>query len=225
MAFKKYFYWIAAIGEITALYFEIDLLHQICKPLLMVSLMIYFWSESDERKDEKWVKYVTLALAFSWIGDIMLMFTHMSFMLFLAGLSSFLFAHFIFIITYIRATRHNKLAIKFSVIPILMLGYFVLLGTLIVPYVASIIQVPIAVYGLVLLLMASAAWYRKGETSHLSFQWVFIGALMFIISDSLLAINRFSETLPFANIAVMVTYIVAQWLIVKGLLNHNQNIA
>ena len=57
---------------------------------------------------------------------------------------------------------------------------------------------------------------RKGETNLLSFQWVFVGALLFIVSDSLLAINRFAATLPFANVAVMVTYIAAQWLIVKG---------
>lgn len=222
MDVKKYLFWLVAIGEIASLIFEIDLLHKICKPLLMVALMIYFWSESDHRKDEKWVRHVTLALTFSWIGDIMLMFTHLSFMLFLAGLSAFLCAHFIFIISYIRATRKNKIHVKFSIVPIILLAYFVMLSSIIIPYVAAIIQVPLAIYGLVLFIMASVAWYRKGETTNLSFQWVFIGALIFIVSDSLLAINRFSTTLPFANLAVMVTYIVAQWLIVKGLLMHRQ---
>ena len=220
MNFKKLAYWIVAIGEIIAISFDVDLLHQICKPLLMITLLIYFWSESDHRKEEKWVKHVTLALAFSWIGDVMLMFTHKSFMLFFAGLSAFLFAHIIYVITYTRATYRNKLSIRFSVVPILLLGYFIVMSWLILPYVASIIQVPLAVYGFILLMMASAAWYRNGETNILSFQWVFVGALMFIVSDSLLAINRFSQTLPFANQAVMITYIAAQWLIVSGLLKH-----
>jgi uncharacterized membrane protein YhhN len=223
MNIKKYLYWIVALGEIIALIFEIEILHQICKPLLMVTLLIYFWSESDHRKDEKWVRHVTLALAFSWIGDIMLMFTHLSFMLFLAGLSAFLFAHFIYVIAYIRATQHNKLHLKLSIVPIVVLLYFILMASQIVPYVASIIQAPIAVYGFILFVMASVAWYRKGETNFLSFQWVFVGALLFIVSDSLLAINRFAETLPYANIAVMVTYIGAQWLIVTGLLKHRPN--
>ncbi|MFQ3213904.1 MAG: putative membrane protein YhhN [Marivirga sp.] len=223
MNIKKYLYWIVALGEIFALIFEVERLHQICKPLLMVTLLVYFWSESDHLKDEKWVRHVTLALAFSWIGDITLMFTHLSFMLFLAGLSAFLVAHIIYVIAYIRATSHNKIQIKFSIVPIVLLLYFILTASQIIPYVASIIQIPIGVYGFTLFVMASVAWYRKGQTNSLSFQWVFVGALLFIVSDSLLAINRFAETLPYANIAVMTTYIAAQWLLVKGLLKHSPN--
>jgi len=221
MNIKKNLYWLAAIGEIVAIYFEINWLHQISKPLLMITLLIFFWSESDHRKDEKWVRHVTLALAFSWIGDIMLMFTHLNFLLFFAGLAAFLVAHIVYVIAYIRATYKNSLNIKFSIMPILFLGYFILLAYLIIPYVDTVIQVPITVYAVTLFLMISAAYFRKGNTNPLSFQWVFVGAILFIVSDSLLAINRFSQTIPFANIAVMITYIAAQWLIVKGLLKHD----
>ena len=53
MNFKLYFYWIIAAIEIIALTFEIDILHQIAKPLLMISLLIYFWDKSDSRKKRK----------------------------------------------------------------------------------------------------------------------------------------------------------------------------
>ncbi len=95
MNLKLYFYWIIAAVEIIALTFEIDILHQIAKPLLMISLLIYFWDKSDSRKNEKWVSFVTLALVFSWIGDIMLLFTFKHFMFFFAGLSAFLIAHLV----------------------------------------------------------------------------------------------------------------------------------
>jgi len=55
-----------------------------------------------------------------------------------------------------------------------------------------------------------------------SFQLVVLGAALFIISDSILAINRFSHTIPFSGVAVMSTYIIAQWLIVNGLLQHKK---
>ncbi|WKK78063.2 lysoplasmalogenase [Marivirga salinae] len=219
---KLYFYWIIAVVEIIALTFEIDILHQIAKPLLMISLLIYFWDKSDIRKNEKWVSFVTLALVFSWIGDIMLLFTFKHFMFFFAGLSAFLITHIVFIIAYKKATYKDKLNIKWSFFPFVVLGFILLMAYLTLPYVDSVIQVPLVVYGIILSLMILAAWFRKGETTDESFQLVVLGAALFIISDSILAINRFSHTIPFAGVAVMGTYIIAQWLIVNGLLKHNK---
>jgi uncharacterized membrane protein YhhN len=222
MNFKAYFYWIVAVLEIISLSFEIDLLHQICKPLLMIALLIYFWDKSDSRKNEKWVSFVTLGLAFSWIGDIMLLFTFKHFMFFFAGLAAFLAAHLVFIVAYKKATFKDKLNIKWSFFPFVVLGYILLMSYLTLPYVDSLIQVPLVVYGLVLCLMILVAWYRKGNTTDESFQLVVLGAALFTISDSILAINRFSHTIPFAGVAIMSSYIIAQWLIVNGLLKHKR---
>jgi uncharacterized membrane protein YhhN len=223
MNLKLYFYWIIAVVEIIALTFEIDILHQIAKPLLMISLLVYFWDKSDNRKHEKWVSLVTLGLAFSWIGDIMLLFTFKHFMFFFAGLSAFLVAHVVFILAYKKATFKDKLDIKWTIFPFVVLGYILLMAYLTLPYVDSVIQVPLVVYGLILALMILAAWFRKGQTTDESFQLVVLGAALFIISDSILAINRFSHTIPFAGVAIMGTYIIAQWLIVNGLLKHQRN--
>jgi uncharacterized membrane protein YhhN len=220
MNFKAYFYWIVAVLEIIALTFEIDKLHQVCKPLLMVALLIYFWDKSDKRKSEKWVSFVTLSLVFSWIGDIMLLFTVKHFMFFFAGLSAFLAAHVIFIIAYKKATYRDKFEFKWSFFPFVVIAYLALMAYLILPYIDSVIQVPITFYALVLALMILAAWFRKNQTTDESFQLVVLGAALFTISDSVLAINRFSHTIPFAGVAIMGTYIIAQWLIVNGLLKH-----
>ena len=220
MDFKKYFYWIVAIVELIALQFEIHILHQICKPLLMIALLIYFWDKSDNRKDEKWVNFVTLALVFSWVGDIMLLFTVKHFLFFLAGLSAFLASHIVYIIAYMKATFKQKFEFKFSFFPLVVVAYLALMAYLILPYIDGIIQVPVTLYALVLCAMIIFAWYRKGQTTELSFQLVILGAALFTISDSVLAINRFSHTIPFAGVAIMSTYIVAQWLIVNGLLHH-----
>jgi uncharacterized membrane protein YhhN len=222
MNLKLYFYWIVAVVEIIALTFEIDILHQIAKPLLMISLLIYFWDKSDKLKNEKWVSFVTLALAFSWIGDIMLLFTFKHFMFFFAGLGAFLISHFAFIFAYKKATYKDKLNVNWSFFPFVVLAYILLMAYLTLPYVDSVIQVPLVIYGVVLCLMILAAWYRKGQTTDESFQLVVLGAALFIISDSILAINRFSHTIPFSGVAIMSTYIVAQWLIVNGLLQHKK---
>ena len=219
---KAYFYWSIAILEIIALTFTIDLLHQICKPLLMIALLIYFWDQSDQRKTEKWVSLVTLGLAFSWVGDIMLLFTFKHFMFFFAGLTAFLAAHIVFIFAYKKATYHDKLNFHWSFFPLVIAAYLALMAYLILPYIDSIIQVPVTIYALVLALTLVVAWYRKNQTNADSFQLVVLGAALFVISDSILAINRFSHTIPYAGVAVMSTYIIAQWLIVNGLLKHKK---
>lgn len=222
MNLKAYFYWIIAILEIISLTFEIDVLHQICKPLLMIALLIYFWDKSDNRKDEKWVGFVTLALAFSWIGDIMLLFAFKHFMFFFAGISAFLAAHIVYIIAYRRATFHDQIKFKWSFFPFIVIAYLGLMAYLILPYIDSVIQVPLSLYAIILALMVVVAWFRKNQTTDESFQLVVLGAALFTISDSVLAINRFSHTIPYAGVAVMSTYIIAQWLIVAGLLKHKK---
>jgi len=41
-----------------------------------------------------------------------------------------------------------------------------------------------------------------------------------MISDSLLAINKFMQPLPLSGLAIMLTYLLAQYLIVEGVLKH-----
>jgi uncharacterized membrane protein YhhN len=70
--------------------------------------------------------------------------------------------------------------------------------------------------------MAMQALFRYGYTSAPSFAfWCFAGAISFMISDSLLAINKFMQPLAiYAGLAIMLTYLLAQYLIVEGVLKH-----
>jgi uncharacterized membrane protein YhhN len=56
------------------------------------------------------------------------------------------------------------------------------------------------------------------QTTHKSYSFVLIGAILFIISDSLIAINKFAYSIPLSGLWVMATYIAAQYLIVEGVL-------
>jgi uncharacterized membrane protein YhhN len=71
---------------------------------------------------------------------------------------------------------------------------------------------------LVILSMATTAFLRQGNVVKNSFVLVFIGAILFMISDSILALNKFYQPLPFTNISIMFTYGFAQLFIVFGLL-------
>ncbi|MEO5787784.1 lysoplasmalogenase [Gelidibacter sp.] len=78
--------------------------------------------------------------------------------------------------------------------------------------------IPVVFYILVILLMIISAFLRQKKVSQKSFIFVFIGAILFVISDSILALNKFYMPLPFSSISIMLTYGLAQFFIVLGLL-------
>jgi uncharacterized membrane protein YhhN len=80
--------------------------------------------------------------------------------------------------------------------------------------------VPVSLYTIVIITMAIAAVMRKGRTIDKSFIMVYSGALLFIMSDAMIAINKFLNPLVQARLLIMATYIAAQLLIIKGILIH-----
>ena len=78
-------------------------------------------------------------------------------------------------------------------------------------------------YSLAILMMGIGAVER--QTNAKSYQLVLIGAISFIASDSLIAINKFAFAIPFSGVWIMTTYIVAQYLIVEGILLGRKKVA
>ncbi len=204
---------LSAVIVIIALFFDLHLLYVSVKPLLMITLLLYFISASQGYPG--WRKYVVLALIFSWAGDVFLI----SDDLFIAGLASFLGAHIFYIIAY-----HQTGAATGELRPLDVIK-FVIVGAVLVwvlyPGLGGML-IPVLVYALVLLSMGVWAHKRRGATSASSFVLVSTGVILFVVSDSLIAVNKFAFAVPAERILVMSTYISAQYLIVQGLLKHKE---
>ncbi len=69
-------------------------------------------------------------------------------------------------------------------------------------------------------MMVLNALFRYGKNFSLSFWLVFTGAILFMVSDSILAVNKFHSEIPHAGLLVIIPYIMAQFLIIKGLIKH-----
>jgi len=82
------------------------------------------------------------------------------------------------------------------------------------------LKAPVLLYATALMLMVMTAIFRYGRTSDKSFRFILFGAILFMASDSTLAMNKFYSPVPFAGIWIMTTYIVAQYLIVRGAIAH-----
>lgn len=184
------------------------------KPLLMPSLLLsfYFNLNPTERKSTLF-KFALLALVFSTLGDILLQCeqTMHQPLYFYFGLGAFLIAQIMYIFCFRNTGRW---IISKSWISVYIV-YFVLFLFLLYPGMGLGLKIPVTVYGFTLTLMAWYSWRCMNNTPH-SFITP-IGALLFVASDSILAINKFKSPIPHAGFWVMVTYLLAQYLIVSGL--------
>ena len=73
-------------------------------------------------------------------------------------------------------------------------------------------------YGLTISTFGSAALLNYRGNKSTENLWLFIGALIFIGSDSLIALEKFYEPNELYGVAIMVTYILAQFLICKSMI-------
>ncbi|MFN5168354.1 MAG: lysoplasmalogenase [Cyclobacteriaceae bacterium] len=186
------------------------------KPLLMPLLLAYYATSGTH-----WSRWVIGGLVLGWVGDVALMFSGEFY--FMAGLGSFLLGHLAYMFAY-REHRVSGAGEPFSkpaqvriALPILLLAS--LLVTVLRPELGGLL-IPVMAYAFVIALMVIQALYRKGFTSQDSFFYVAAGAFLFMISDSLLAINKFLHALPLSGLWIMTTYLGAQFLIVAGLRKH-----
>jgi len=201
------------LPDLFAVYTNNETLRYITKPLLMPLLVLFFIfntiSFSSSLK-----KWIVIALLFSWLGDILLMFESANSNFFIFGLIAFLLAHIFYIVLFDQVRLREKF--KQSLFPLLPIAvYYILLISLLQPNLGGM-QKPVSIYGLVISIMLSFAidlWKLKDKTT--AFLIIF-GAVLFITSDSLLAINKFYKQFEYAGIAVMSTYGLAQLLITVG---------
>ncbi|HEX5170908.1 MAG TPA: lysoplasmalogenase [Cyclobacteriaceae bacterium] len=207
-----------SIGEIVALMAGLEYVHQILKPLIMIVLGSYYLATIG--RPSRSISLL-LAIVLSFLGDVLLLFPGEQY--FMLGLGSFLFAHISYILTYRKHRWYSgrplpgTRKIRYS-LPIILSGT----GLLIVlyPHLGPLL-VPVSIYAIVLMIMVLNAMFRYGLTSVSSFWMVFMGALLFMLSDSLLAINKFMTPIEDAGVFIMAAYISGQYLIVEGLIRHS----
>ncbi|MNR29801.1 YhhN-like protein [compost metagenome] len=77
-------------------------------------------------------------------------------------------------------------------------------------------KLPVMVYTFVISMMMMMAAFRNQRVNTLSFNLILAGALCFLLSDSILAYNKFVKGFDFAGVLIMASYMAAQYLITMG---------
>lgn len=190
--------------------------HYLTKPLIVISLLIFFFLQSKTL--QKSIRnLMILALLFSLAGDILLMFDEQNPNFFIFGLIAFLLAHVMYIVVYLKHRNTSRQPFAFIII---LLVYAAGLFYLLKDDLGDML-IPVMVYMVVILTMATTAYLRKGKVPIQNYNLVFLGAILFLVSDSLLSLNLFYKPIPFANFMIMLTYALAQFFIVLGILKQS----
>jgi uncharacterized membrane protein YhhN len=222
-----FFIWIYSlitISVIAGAEIDIDWLYYTAKPLLMVSLIVWFRTSVGKGRGS----LVSLALVLCLLGDVMLMFDSINDYFFIAGLSSFLLAHVLyagfFARDIIRSRPWNQHWFQMA-ISTLVLVYAVEFYILNREYFGALWS-PVLLYVAIIAVMGITAALRDRFRPSEAYKPILTGALLFITSDSLLAVNKFVMELPFAGALVLTFYAAAQFLIVSGIIsiyNHEKS--
>ena len=203
-----------------------EALSVVFKPLTTALLIAYASSRGRAMPDER--RWVLIGLAFSWCGDVALLWPREGF---LPGLIGFLLAH----LAYLRAfTRGRRLAERPAVFLVYAGVAAAILG-LLWPGVPAALRAPVLAYVVCLATMAAQAGLhgrRQGlagggrngpgdgcsdRHSERRGRVLALGGALFMTSDTLLAINKFAMTLPLASLWILGSYWAAQWCIASWL--------
>lgn len=153
------------------------------------------------------------ALALSWLGDIFLMFEEKHF---LTGLKAFLAAHVFYIWLFATFSLPKPPAKKSMwVLFLLTIVYFVLFYQLVISHVSDYF-VPVLIYSIVVLSMWLVAASQSLRVRHVNLK-LLIGALLFVLSDSLLGYQKFIHENDWFPFLVMLTYGLAQFCLFWGI--------
>ena len=195
----------------------LDLIY-IFKPLLLPILGVYFY-QSIKHHFTKLHWFFLIGIFFSFLGDTFLMLEENE-LYFILGLGSFLLTHIFYSIGFFKTTKKHFLSrSKWIVIPFLI--YLVLFLTLLWPNLAAL-KIPVILYANVIVLMTLLAINLKFTFQKQNYKRLVLGAFLFMISDSILAISLFMKdeiTVPFSSIFIMSTYLLAQYFILESIID------
>ncbi len=189
-------------------------LYLVSKPLIMISLLVWSVLSADSR----WVRRKPLLLSglvFAWIGDVFLMFEGF----FLHGLAAFLVMQVLYVFVFSSEIQRPLPVFPTLLKTLVLIAALSVILITVMPHLSdAVLRIAVPVYAFTITAMTFFAFLRNPGVSSLSFRMVAAGAVFFMISDTLIALNAFVEPVAYQHFWIMSTYMIAQFSIVAGTL-------
>lgn len=211
----SFIFFLVFVIQLYAEYANNIALRNFAKPLIVVVLLVWLYLSTNLKG--RFHKRIFTGLIFAWIGDILLMFQNDQPGFFIYGLIAFVACH----IFYIRAFTLDHKSNPNHKTPYFLwvVGAFAIYCSGLFFYLQpklGAMQFPVLMYAIIISVVAIMAVNRYGKVNIFSFKLILFGALFFLLSDSVLAVNKFAQPIPQSGALIMATYMIAQYLIVYG---------
>ena len=183
------------------------------QPLIIPSLMAYYIASSTSRK-----KLYIIALFFSFAGDVLLL---DRINLFLLGIGAFLVTQVLYIYMFSKGLKNSSQRQK-----LLAFAPFLVFFVALISILRTGLQdffIPVVVYGIAISVFGSVSLLKYLSDKDAASRNLVAGALLFIISDSMIALHKFQEPRSFYPVAIMLTYVIAQYLIAVFMLRSEKD--
>ncbi len=197
------------------------------KPLLLVFLSFYFYT-STLNTPSRFRRYILLGLILSIVGDTTLMFVEnppywKNF--FLLGLGSFLLTHIFYLLAFLNYPSNQKGLVQkktFLIIPFII--FLIANNFILWDGIEAAMKIPVLVYSTTIVLMALSCLNLNQKITLHAWQQLFLGVMLFVVSDTIIGLNKFNAPIPYARLLIMLFYLVGQYFIVTGsiLINNNR---
>lgn len=174
-------------------------------PMIML-IALAFLTKVQVKSPYYWL--ISIGLIFCAVGDYTLQW-------FIIGLSFFLVGHIFYIFAFRSTNQQNT--------PLYVKIVLALYGAVMMFWIAgsllqkgdTVLAIAVTAYIFVILTMGWTS-FRTGS------KFAVIGAILFIMSDSVLAINRFMFDVPASHILIMFTYYGAQFFLMLSIMDYDK---
>ncbi len=177
----------------------------ICKPLATLLLLVLA-NQNWRRTKNPFAFWISLGLLFSLVGDILLLSPGK---FFLPGLAAFLITHIAYLIAFTRDAKFPANWFAWLIFLTLAAGNFHLLHQ----HLPTGFALPVALYAIALATMSSQALGRSLLLQTAASKLAAAGALLFLLSDTVLGWDRFHKPIIPAPVLILSLYYAAQFLI------------
>jgi uncharacterized membrane protein YhhN len=199
-------------------YFDLKTTFLLSKPLIVASLLLFYGGALASFKNNNKKNALLGSLFFSLAADFTIVFANESDSFIKVSLLFMLIAKIflirVFVLDIFKEKTLNRHWIQLAVAALILaygVEYFVLTYK-----DFGILKYPALLYILTISAMCMLAAIRSFNDDKKGFLMVLAGAVCFIVTDSVFAVNFFVKPVLFSNTIVLSSYAIAQYLIVAG---------
>jgi uncharacterized membrane protein YhhN len=210
-------YTMLCLMVLVAEHFHLTWTYYLTKPMVLIVVLIFFRMQTGTGNN-LFRNLMITGFAFSSAGDFLLMFTEQDGNFFIAGLIAFLITHICYTAGFItqifsnRAWNQHWGQLAFSTLIVVYGAEFFILNRT----SFGELTIPVMIYCLAITSMGVAAVMRDRNKYSNGYFKVLAGAMFFVVSDSLLATNKFIFTFDYSGTLILATYFFAQYFIATG---------